>query len=99
MTNVMRKYGKEKNLSSYYRNYIGNPDKTDIYSVYARPSIAKVNAFRRCKEFAKKFGSDEIRILSHTCQFFTVGFVYIEPTTGEYCFCVDTGRNIYFWEM
>ena len=63
-----------------------------IYDFYSKPSSRKVSIYERiCRE------KSNVRILSATCQFFTVGYREHEQGDGKYTykFVVETAYNTY----
>lgn len=50
-----------------------------LKDVYAKPSMAKQEAFRRCQQMCEAENGDRLRIISANCQTFTVAF---EVTTA-----------------
>ena len=72
-----------------YRKYKESTD-TELYDVYNKVSNAKKNAMEYCKELMHKLNGRDLRIISHTVQFFTVGFEFPDEETGELNFAYIT---------
>lgn len=64
-----------------------------IFEVYKKPSFAKQRAAFNCWALCERMGGFNFRIISHTCQFFTVSFDFPNPETGELMRAIMTGRN------
>lgn len=64
-----------------------------IFEVYKNPSLAKQRAAFNCWALCERMGGFNFRIISHTCQFFTVSFDFPNPVTGEHMRAIMTGRN------
>lgn len=48
----------------------------DLFDVYAKPSVRKINIFAYCKRMCEKVGGTGFAITSHNCQFFCVRFFF-----------------------
>lgn len=83
-----------KKAEAYNSAYNG-ATACDLLDVYERPSRAKIDAFRRCKNRMIEANGRGMRILSHSCHFFTIGYVYTDDKSGEIRLAVETGRNFY----
>lgn len=59
-----------------YPRYLAS-SQTDIRRAYSSPSNAKISAWEFHKNVMKtKYKGFDMRVISHTCHFFTCGFCY-----------------------
>lgn len=65
----------------------------ELYDVYKRPSWYKVLAYRNCREMCHDLDGGDFAITQHSCQAFTVSFIFAHPNTGELMRAVITSRN------
>lgn len=77
-----------------YRRSAGN---TSIHKLYRHCSWAKQEAEQLCIEKMENNGGHGYRVLSHSKQFFTVGYVvnYVEDCEVCPALLIDTGMNKY----
>ena len=47
----------------------------DLYEAYANPSTAKTNADYSCRMMMQSEGGHGYKIIRHTCNFFTAGWI------------------------
>lgn len=80
----------------YYQRYLLST-ATELWHVYKTCSTAKQAAMEWNK--AQADAGQPVKIISHTCNFFTVAYPYQNPETGEIMFRVNTGRNYYEWPL
>lgn len=59
----------------------------DVYDNY---SIYKECSMDYCRKLCAELNGERLRIISHNCMVFTVGFEFNHPTTGERCFAYIT---------
>ena len=79
----------------------------DIYASYAKPSYAKVRAYKEnCAWFNRLDKDDRCHwygVQSHTCQHFSVAFSCLaeDAETGEVIrvMVYNTGMNVYVWKI
>ena len=62
----------------------------NLWQVYGTYSDKKEKAMQYCKELCGKVDGRKLRIISHNSQFFSVGFEFPHPETGELCFAYIT---------
>lgn len=70
-----------------------------VYGAYKHPSDAKVRAERAVlREMTKRNGWG-YKIINHTCQHFTAGYLFTDPDTGVITLRVHTTQNAYemYW--
>lgn len=89
------KYTKSKNIKANYNYYKRNLHNLpqDIYGAYNSPSYAKATSFNYWKNYVHTHEAKGLRIISHNCHFYTLGFTYIED--GEEYFAYITAYNNY----
>ena len=87
-----------KNLRGYYSRYLMSTD-TELSDVYGRYSTNKWKAYQWCKNKMYELNGWGFKIISHTCQAFTVGFLYVDKETGKTMFNVETACNTYVGEV
>lgn len=79
----------------------------DIYDTYAKPSYAKVRAYKQnCAWFNRLDKDDKCHwygVQSHTSQYFSVAFscLAVDPETCEVIrvMVYNTGMNVYVWKI
>ena len=54
-----------------------------LYEKYKKPSQAKIDAFHAIALECLERGGHGLCVLNAGCQFFSVGYFYPDPTTGE----------------
>ena len=89
----MNKRTKETMLYNYRRFQLSSD--TELRHVYKSTSAKKEKAFRNCVSDMVWRNGTGIKILSHNCFRFVIGYEYPDKETGEARFLVDTGKNIY----
>lgn len=66
-----------------------------VYGAYKHPSDVKVRAEREVlREMTKRNGLG-YKIINHTCQHFTAGYLFTNPDTGVIMLRVHTAQNAY----
>jgi hypothetical protein len=88
-------YTKSKQIKAnynYYKRKLDNLPRT-LEQVYNSASTYKHQAFNYWKNYTRQHEAKGLRILSHNCNFFTLGFTYIED--GEEYFAYITAYNNY----
>ena len=66
-----------------------------VYGAYKHPSDAKVSAERAAlREMTKRNGWG-YKIINHTCQHFTAGYLFTDLDTGVIKLRVHTAQNAY----
>ena len=54
-----------------YVNAYERSKATNLHDVYKNPSCNKMQAYNDCMEDAESHGADNMRIISHNCNFFS----------------------------
>ena len=70
------KYQNTKQLRQAYKEYLLS-EKTSLFDCYESFSKAKWDALEYCKELCYQLNGDSLRIISHSCFAFSVGFVFV----------------------
>ena len=66
-----------------------------VYGAYKHPSDAKVRAERAVlREMTQRNGWG-YKVINHTYQHFTAGYLFTDPGTGVITLCVHTAQNAY----
>lgn len=78
-----------KLLKGNYSRWLASSD-CYLHQVYGRYSANKEYAMNYCFRLYNELNGERIRIISHNCMVFTVGFEFDHPTTGECCFAYIT---------
>ena len=78
-----------KEMKGRFNSYRRSTD-SELWEVYGNYSSAKINAMRYCHDLMNELGGWDLRIISHNCMQFTVGFMFNHPESGELCFCYIT---------
>lgn len=68
-----------------------NRKLSDCYGTY---SFAKAQAYLDCKDFMNDLNGEDLRIVSYSSDFFTVGFWGV--VDGKKAFVIITHANIYY---
>ena len=55
----------------YYANAYERSKATDLTDVYKKSSYNKKQAYAECRTHAERNGADNMRIISHNCNFFS----------------------------
>lgn len=55
----------------HYINAYERSKATELYDVYKNPSSNKKQAYNDCTEDAEKHNAENMRIISHNCNFFS----------------------------
>ena len=76
-------------LLDAYRRWQKSTD-TELHHVYGKASSAKHDAMRRCRQLMYDLNGRGLKIISHNCDTFTVGFEYPDEETGELNFAFIT---------
>ena len=56
--------------------YYEKSDMYSIYDAYGRPSYRKVEAWNRCKDMAREYHGESLKVISHNTYMFTAGFTF-----------------------
>lgn len=80
---------QSKLLRGAYESWKRSTDY-ELWHVYDNYSDSKYNALEYCRELQYQLGGRRLRIISHNCMVFTVGFEFDHPRTGELCFAYIT---------
>jgi hypothetical protein len=86
-------YTKSKQIKAnynYYKNNFHNLPRT-LHDAYGTFSYAKEQAYNYWLNYVRTHNAKDLRILSHNCMHFTLGFMLIE--NGEEHFCWITAYN------
>ena len=89
----------------YDTRHTAKDDPTDIgqgrklSDVYGSYSYAKARAWSSCEEMVERLNGWGLHITSHNCNFFTVGFYFDHPDTGEIMYCRRTARYNYLYSV
>ena len=75
----MKKISAKSKLGRYFVWAYNRSDKYTLEDVYAKPSDAKQTAFRHCQQICEAENGRRLKVISATCQLFTVAF---EVTTA-----------------
>lgn len=78
--------------------YDNNCQGTNIFDVYDRPSTAKVNAYKYCREDMSNFDGYDFRITGHNCMKFSCAFRYVDKDTGVEKIRYHTADNVYDYD-
>lgn len=60
-----------------------------LHAAYKNPSYRKINAYNAIEKECVSRGGYGMCILTATCHFFTAGYFYPDPTTGELRACIE----------
>lgn len=71
----------------------------ELKDVYKTHSAAKEQAMRACREEMDRLHGQDLRILSHNSQFFSVGFEYLDRPTGTMMFRYITAYKKEVWPI
>lgn len=91
-------YIKGKKAHDFLARYY-NCHQVDLYDCYARPSRAKVIAWKDCINMCEHMNGRGLTIISYNSQTFTSAFEYTHPDTGVLMCHVETYANSYDMEM
>lgn len=74
-------------------------DRTELYHAYHSMSAKKVEAWENCKRIFAEHEThiSELRILGANSFQFSAGFEFINPETGQICFCYITKSGVEEW--
>lgn len=89
------RYTKPKQIRAnynYYKHNLHNLPRT-LEEAYNSASCYKHRAFNYWRDYVNTHEAKDLRILSHNCHFFSLGFTYIE--NGEEYFAHITAYNNY----
>lgn len=92
----LNRLGAQAYVTSYNR-----APALSVYGAYKHPSDAKVHAEKDIlREMTKRNGWG-YKVINHTCQFFTAGYLFENPDTGVITLRIHTPRHIYEteWEV
>ena len=82
------------NMNTFISAYNRAP-ALSVYGAYKHPSDAKVRAERAIlREMTQRNGWG-YKVINHTCQHFTAGYLFTDPDTGVITLCVRTAQNAY----
>ena len=101
MERIMENTKKYERLMSDYARYV-NAETKSIYEVYSRPSTEKVRSYGSWIAYInERFNIYDwkIKILSHNCHQYTLGFIFEHDETGVLCFGKITRDNFVWAEI
>ena len=82
----------------YYRYLKSNNNR--LWDVYKKVSMAKVNAYNYCNDKKRELNGRDLKIISHNCQSFTVGFIgELDDRQAFIYITKDNERFIYLDEL
>lgn len=87
-----------KSQNSIYNRYLNSSDY-ELRHVYGSWSWAKENAMESCKRRMAEKDGFGLKIISHNCNVFTVGFVYTDEETGKQMFNYISRDRNESWEI
>lgn len=73
----------QANAEWWWKSYIKSSENKQLSDVYTKWSEAKENAFTRCCRIMHDVGGEDLRIISHSVQFFAVAFVTKDKQNGN----------------
>lgn len=78
----------KKGLNKEQRYYLASLNAKkgtlgSIFAAYKSPSQAKIDAFHKIAIECHKRGGFGLCVLTYSCHFFTAGYFYPDPETGE----------------
>ena len=73
-----------KQIKGAYQSWMRSNEE-NIFQAYDRPSHAKINAWEYCENLCKKHNGHGLRVIGHSCHFFSAGFIgdVEDEKTGE----------------
>lgn len=83
-----------KKVKGFYESY-KRASATTLNDVYTSYSSRKASAFEWCRNKCEELNGFDFKVVSACTNFFTVGFMYPDPETGEIRFCYETHLNTY----
>ena len=85
-------------VDAYYRYLKSNNNR--LWDAYKKVSVAKVNAYEYCKNKKRELNGSYLKIISHNCQSFTVGFIGEIDNRNAFVYITkDNERFIYLDEL
>ena len=82
----------DSKIASSHITEWANSSASELYQVYDNYSSKKEDAMKFCKDFCKAVGGEDMRILSHNSNFFSIGFI-VKISDGQYIFVYHTYAN------
>ena len=81
-------------MNSFIASY-NRAQALSIFGVYKNPSEAKIRAERAVLREMTQHNGWGYKIINHTCQHFTAGYLFTDPDTGVITLRVHTAQNVY----
>lgn len=82
-------------FENYFVSVYNRAPALSIFGAYKNPSEAKIRAERAVlREMTQRNGWG-YKVINHTCQHFTTGYLFTDPDTGVITLCVHTAQNSY----
>ena len=82
-------------FENYFISAYNRAPALSIFDAYKHPSEAKIRAERAVlREMTQRNGWD-YKVINHTCQHFTAGYLFTDPNTGVITLRVHTAQNAY----
>ena len=82
-------------FENYFISAYNRAPALSVYGAYKHPSDAKVRAERAIlREMTQRNGWG-YKVINHTCQHFTAGYLFTDPETGVITLRVHTAQNAY----
>lgn len=79
-------------MTSWFLQFCKSTDDT-IFKAYGKPSVKKVSSFDKIVAYYSDCKDVRIRVLGHSCSFYTVGVTYSDETNNY--FTVHTPNTTY----
>lgn len=80
---------RSKTALRYYDRYLGS-GYVDLNTAYCKCSQAKEEAWEYCKSLCEEYDGYGLRVIGRNVNYFTAGFMFPHPDTGELCFAYIT---------
>lgn len=94
----MEKLSANSKLGQHFVEAYNKSTWRTLKDAYAKPSVAKQEAFKCCQQQCRAENGDNLRVISANCQFFTVAF-RVKTTLGVTGLRVITICHDYFIEL
>ena len=82
-------------FENYFISAYNRAPALSIFGAYKHPSEAKIRAERAVLHEMTKRNGWGYKIINHTCQHFTAGYLFTDPETGVITLSVHTAQNAY----
>ena len=82
-------------FKNYFISAYNRAPALSIYGTYKHPSDATVRAERAVLREMTQRNDWGYKVINHTCQHFTAGYLFTEPETGVITLRVHTAQNAY----